>query len=265
VAAKKRHLILGFCTKYRLEQIEPFLASALAIGEHVQLCLFTSGMEERFYHLAADRGIRVKDAAPYLETEYHPQNSRYFAYRDFLRRAGEEYDRVLICDVRDLFFQSDPFAVQYPGPVCFSLEDTRIEWETLNQGWLRDLYGDEVLASVAPNYVACSGTILGTVGGIRLYLDVLCKEMEIRHFDRMKVYDQGIHNYIVWKLRPNWGWVDTADSIVSTVGCTPPEKIEILGDLAVIEGKVPPVVHQWDRHPMLKTYLDAYPRFKLHS
>jgi len=220
-------------------------------------------MEERFYHIAARHGIRVEDASPYLGTDYHPQNARYFAYRDFLRAYGAQYDRVLLSDVRDVFFQSDPFAVRHPRPVCFSLEDTKIMWETVNQGWVRDIYGEEVLASVAENHVACSGTVLGTVEGIRTYLDTLCTELEIRNYDRMKVYDQGIHNYIVWKLKPGWGWIDRGDSIVSTVGCTSPDRIEILDDLAIVDGRVPPVVHQWDRHEMLKTHLEQSSHFKL--
>ena len=264
MAGGKRNLILGFCTGYRLSAIEPFLASAVELGDSARLCLFTNGLDEAFYHAASRHGIRVEDASPYLNMDYHPQNSRYFAYRQFIRDTAAEYNQVLMTDVRDVFFQSDPFAIRHPRPVCISLEDTRIKWEpTHNQRWLRDIYGEDVLADVTENFVACSGTTIGTMQGVAAYLDVLCTELETRAYDRMQVYDQGIHNYIVWKLRPDWAWIDTGDSVVNTVGCTSPERIEVMDDLAVVDGRVPPVVHQWDRHAHLRALVERAPRFRL--
>jgi capsular polysaccharide biosynthesis protein len=264
-AGMKRNLIMGFCTGYAFETIESFVASALATSERNEICLFTNGMDERFYHVAARLGIRIEDASSYIGTDYHQQNARHFAYRKFLYENGAEYDRVLLVDIRDVFFQSDPFAIRHPRPVCFSLEDTKIMWETWNQTWLRDLYGEELLLSISENYVSCCGTLLGTAGGLTRYLDLLCNELESRDYDRKKIYDQGAHNYIVWKLKPEWGWVDRADSFVSTVGCTNPAHIEIIDDCVVIDGKVPPVVHQWDRHDVLKEHVAASPHFKIKS
>ena len=259
----RRNLILGFCTGYRFKDIESFIASALKIGDDVQLCLFTHGLDKRFLRLADTYGIRVEDASPYLNIGFHPQNVRYFAYQRFLQENRDLYDRVLLTDVRDVFFQSDPFAVGQPKPVCFSLEDTKIMWEPVNQGWLRDVYGEEILASVAEQHVACSGTTLGTIAGIEGYLDVVCKELGTRAFNRMEVYDQGIHNYIVWKLKPDWGWIDETDSIVNTVGCTSSERIKIIDDVAVIDGTIPAVVHQWDRHASLRAHVKTSDRFKI--
>ena len=259
------NLILGFCTNYRFEMIESFVASVLALGDRVKLCLFTNGMDETFYQVAARYGIRIEDASPFIGTDMHVLNRRYFAYRDFLAVHGSAYGRVLLTDIRDVFFQSDPFAVRHPNAVCFALEDTKIKWETLNQSWIRDVYGEDVLNAVMDDYVSCAGTTVGTVAGISRYLDTLCTELDVRSFDRMGNYDQGIHNYIVWKLRPDWGWVDTADSIFNTVGCTSADRITIVDDLAVIDGKVSPVVHQWDRHEILRDYVGVSPRFRISS
>ena len=265
MTSSKRNLILGFCTGYRFKAIESFIASVLNISDTVQLCLFTHGLDKKFENVAAQHSILVEDASPFLDLGFHPQNARYFAYQQFLHKNRNAYDRVLLTDVRDVFFQSDPFSVRHPKSICFSLEDTKIMWETINQGWIRDIYGDDLLADISKNHVACSGTTLGTTAGIENYLDIICTELLNRSFDRTQVYDQGIHNYIVWKLRPDWGWVDETDLVVNTVGCTGPERISVIDDLVVIDGTIPPVVHQWDRHASLRTHVETSDRFRLKS
>jgi capsular polysaccharide biosynthesis protein len=259
----KRDLVLGFCTNYSFDVIEPFIASALALGDHVELCLLARNLDARFHEVAVRHGIRVEDAAPYMKMELAPLSSRYFGYRDFLRREASSYRSVLLTDVRDVYFQSDPFAIRHPKAVCFALEDTKIMWEKLNQSWVRDVYGEDVLQTIAANHVTCAGTLIGTTEGILTYLDLLCAELSDRAYDRSRSYDQGIHNYILWKLQPEWAWADTTDTIMNTLGCTGAERIELIDGLTVVDGKVPAVIHQWDRHEHLRNHVQTSAQFKL--
>jgi hypothetical protein len=165
--------------------------------------------------------------------------------------------------VRDVFFQSDPFAVPYSHPVCFAAEDVTFSINPVNATWIEQVAGPAVLREIRDRQVSCAGTTLGTVAGIRSYLTAMTEQAAALHVDLSRNFDQGLHNYVVSKLRPDWGMLDAEDGIFNTVGCTSPERISIVGDDVLVDGKVPPVVHQWDRHPLLVQHVAAHPRFRM--
>ena len=260
----RRDLVLGFCCNYDLAAVEPFLASLQHLGPVVEVVLFVANMQDDFHRAARHLGVRVEDATPYLSLGYHVINARHFMYRDFLARQGGDYRRVLLTDVRDVIFQSNPFEIHTTAPVSFAAEDARIHQDQAwNSRWLCELYGEAVLNEVADNWISCAGTTLGTVEGIVHYLDVMCHELVSREFDRSAIYDQGIHNYIVWKLRPAWGALDEDDRIVSTVIATARDRIDVRGDGIWIDQRRSPIIHQWDRQPAMVEYIQSSPLFKL--
>ena len=260
---ERRNLVLGFFTSSTLNDVQPFIASAAALGPTIDIVLFTAGVDDEVHQACAGLGIRTMEAGPHPTLGYTSQNLRYFAFRQFLQDHGEGYRQVLLTDVVDVLFQGNPFAVVHPGEVAFSIEDTKIEWEAVNEGWIQDLYGVEEVRRIAANYVACAGTTIGTVTGIRTYLDLMCNELETLSSDRAEVNAQGIHNHVVWALAPDWGWVDAEDTVVATVGCTSPDRITIADGVIAVDGRVPPVVHQWDQQAVLRRLVAADARFRL--
>ncbi len=259
----KPNLVLGLCANYALDVVEPFLASFLKYCQSAQLCLFTTNMDLRFNEVVAQHHITVKDAAPFLLGPTHIQNARYFMYESYLQECGDKYDRVLLTDVRDVFFQSDPFAVPLPSSVCFAAEDGFLGQEPVNRAWIERLYGRELLAEVADNTISCSGTVIGRLQELRLYVALMC--VEIRHRQHTDEWgtDQGVHNYLVWKISPKFGAVDMANRIVKTVGITDAARIKIVNETVLIDGYAPPVIHQWDRHTQLEAHVAESPRFKI--
>lgn len=258
-----RDLVLGFCAHYSFDKVEPFIASFLHHRAGTELCLIATNMDERFHAVAGAHGIRVLDATRWADLPYHMQNGRFFMYRDFLAEHGHRYDRVMVSDIRDAFFQGDPFNTWFPHDICFALEDTRLSAEPLNQQWLRDIYHSEGLVrAIAHNPVCCSGTTLGTTPAMIRYIDDMCREIGGRNYDRSRANDQGMHNYIVWHERRGEG-ADWDDRVVQTVGCTPDSKVRVERGLVLIGELYAPVIHQWDRKPAIRDLVATSPVFRI--
>lgn len=48
---------------------------------------------------------------PAILRQYHPSSARWVLIQRFLDTKGSDYERVLIADVRETFFQTDPFDI----------------------------------------------------------------------------------------------------------------------------------------------------------
>jgi hypothetical protein len=227
------------------------------------MCLFTQNMDAKFHEAALRFGIRVEDASPWLSPDFHVQSTRYFMYRDFVTKNRAQFDRIFISDIRDAYFQGDPFNTYFPAELTVSIEDIRIKSDIVNSKWVLDLYGDQVLDDIKDNFVACSGTTLGSTEGMIRYLGAICELMTKQDFARTDCYDQGFYNYIVWKLRPDFAVIDWDDVVVQTVGCTPPDNVTIQSGDTLIRGRFAPVIHQWDRHALLIDHVATHPRFRM--
>jgi hypothetical protein len=155
-----------------------------------------------------------------------------------------------------VIFQSDPFAVPRRKPVTFARESQTIAEEPQYNGrWLCEIYGEKLVQEISNNPVCCAGTTIGTQEGILRYLDLMCDELLSRPINRAVNYDQGIHNYIAWKLRPDFIEVDLSDEVMCTVGVIKPENFDYSDGKIEVNGIVTPIIHQWDRSPALSAYV----------
>jgi hypothetical protein len=74
--------------------------------------------------------------------------------------------------------------------------------------------------------------------------------------------DQAIHNYIVHMKPLRGAFLDVHDRTVATLAHMPSDRVVITGRGVEVDGRVVPVVHQWDRHAAVQDYLLASERFK---
>ncbi|MCX7376732.1 MAG: glycosyltransferase 61 family protein [Alphaproteobacteria bacterium] len=258
-----KNLVLGLCTGYTFDKIEAFIASLFSLGSNIDLCLFSRDMDAVFDKAVTRFGIRVCDPSPYLDTDVHPMISRFTMYRDFLDKHGDRYSQVLLTDIRDVLFQTDPFATTRERPVYFAAEDIRLGTNDVNAMWVREVAGDAVVQAIADQPVSCAGTTIGTVVGIRAYLDEMCRLFDVMTFDKRRNYDQGVHNVLASKIRPEWGMLDADDRVINTVGCTSADRITIVDDTVLVDGRIPPVIHQWDRHHSIVALTQSATRFRV--
>lgn len=253
---ERPNLILCLAMGYRLADIEPFIASWQRNASGARLAMFTQGMDEHFQDAARRFAIELVDAGPYLWPGRHIAISRFYMYRDYLREHADRFASVLITDVRDVAFQGDLFSAPRVNAVTCAAEDQTIGQCGWNSGWLREAYGNDVVQALADRTISCSGTTIGTMSGIRAYVDLIIEQAEAHpEAARITGIDQGFHNYVLWFQTPEFMALDEKDRIINTLGYTPRALIAVTDDLVSVGGVVSPVVHQWDRHPDLAAQL----------
>lgn len=89
----------------------------LACGEYIragrqQVCrpvLPLVAIVERFDVIAIE--IDTERLEPAFLRQYHPSSVRWVLIQRFLDAKGLDYERILIADARETFFQTDPFDI----------------------------------------------------------------------------------------------------------------------------------------------------------
>lgn len=152
--------------------------------------------------------------------------SRFPLQRDWLRDCDTCSGPVLVMDVRDSFFQLDPFG---PGsPIVKGLQVFQEHKNQTTDHWLtkrpiKQCKGNE---SFIPNKpMLCSGTTVGTRAAMLKYLERMYAEMRqwIKnpncHF-QMNGDDQSIHNYLFYSSQLPFATsiANREGGIVNTIG-----------------------------------------------
>ena len=188
---------------------------------------------------------------------------------------------VLLTDVRDVYFQRDPFPILQvrlgAGHDLFFMEEApsnTFGWggtENFNKRWIWSCWGEQAVARLANKTVLCAGTTMGTATGIRRYLKVMMQGIAERARSRDKAKycpgwvkeecdchsaDQGYHNYLFYTGLFGRGTTSFRNGVgpVYTVGimcngAALPQNDRGMVLQQGIEGKqeVAAVVHQADR------------------
>ncbi|CAN5773738.1 hypothetical protein BH11VER1_BH11VER1_10800 [soil metagenome] len=193
----------------------------------------------------------------------HIACSRYLLAKKLLSTLAGKYDKILLADSRDVIFQRDPFQ-DFTHGLLSGVESGLIRDEPANSYWLNHLYGEntELVKSIMPQKVLCSGVTLGDAAAIKSYLDHMCRELIIKlplivHQSGM---DQGVHNTLIRtnqikdiSLTPNGG------DQIATLCTTHLEEFSFsqTGGLLASNERLVSIVHQYDRHPGLEEKLLA--------
>ena len=188
----------------------------------------------------------------------HPIMSRHFHYREYLRE--HPYRRVLLSDVRDVLFQTNPFDHLPHDGLAVSLESGyTLAEEYWNSGWVRITYGASTLRAIGHNPVSCAGVTYGDGASICRYLDLLLSELYALSFRaNLTAGDQGVHNVLLWTGRLGaFTPLPTFDSPVATLNEVGAEKLrfDAQGRLLNHDGTPVSIIHQYDRHANLASRL----------
>jgi len=188
---------------------------------------------------------------------------------------------IMLIDARDSYFQSNPFAnlprdddylQKESGTLYFFGENadaTRLGSSQKNMKWIRNGYGEAVIASLKSKPTICSGSTMGEQVAVEAYLRALVNEHD-EGSTKMTGSDQGFHNYLYYS-----GKLQNAEAIgkivvweqgrgiINNLGAlrTKPLKDWGIYDEATHavyqwDGQtLSPVVHQWDRDGHLHTWM----------
>jgi len=168
-APEAANVILGTAHRMRFEAIEPFLTSLRATGSRARVCLFASRMDpatlielrRNAVEVFCFRTPLVRMRNPFayawpllrhLSAPSRPEplrtavgrlalnlmDVRFLLYRDYVRVNLPRLRRVLLSDIRDVWFQSDPFMAPLPAGISTFLEDPSIpiRKSPLNAAWI---------------------------------------------------------------------------------------------------------------------------------
>ena len=248
--------IFSTCVGYGPEKVENFIVTCRRVFEgdiHViaaQVPVETIALLKRYaVH------VHLSDVA---FGKYHGANeARYPIYWQVIESNGLKFDHALICDIRDVIFQSDPFAFSSQKPALkFFTEDRVIAECDVNASWMLRCYGSDVLGRLGHNTICCSGTVMGSYEGITSYLDAMheeiCRTIPYHGSDQVRL------NYLINTGRfPDAVLQKNRTGEVQTLHHQKVLAFSRDGLLVNDDGRVCPVIHQYDRHVRFFPLFDA--------
>ncbi len=156
--------------------------------------------------------FNVATLEPEYIRAYHPSSLRWILFAQLLRANNHAiqraFSRVIMVDIRDTVFQSDPFALIDGSGSAMSVfaeaAGSIIELCGWNSGWIKDCFGEKVYEQVKSNPIICSGVSMGTMDGVLDYVTKMSAVLLGQHSlsasfpacERNGV-DQGVHNVLV--------------------------------------------------------------------
>jgi len=188
---------------------------------------------------------------------YTPMEARFVRYHAFL--TSHRYARVLLTDVRDVLFQSDPFRWLPSSGLAVSDETASytIATEPHNAEWITRAYGPEALEQIGRNRVSCVGVTYGDGEAILRYLRLFLDELMSLRPTAAGIggADTAIHNMLLGtgRLEPVRHLAPLA-SPVATLNAVSPGDVTLsaTGRLLNRDGSEPSVLHQYDRIPGMR-------------
>lgn len=239
-------LILTAAFNYRPAQMVPFFHS-LRLHYDGDIVTFTDDAPEDFAEIARTYGFRLVTGLP---GRFGPAIDRFRWAMDHLA-AHPAHDEVLLTDLRDVMFQDSPFAMRGEAPLDLFLEPQRIGNCPMNRRWIAGLYGEDGVAPLLEEGICCVGTTRGTRAAMLDYLGAMAAE-----FDRLAGegkepfwgWDQAVHNRLAHGGRfAGCALHRSGEGAVQTLYHERVFRFDRRGRLLNRDGRVCPVVHQYDR------------------
>jgi hypothetical protein len=248
-------LILGLAAGYHYGDVRPFLASLGESGFRGACVLFVSPTTRDTGKMTA-HGVTLLPVSRSAGLDRIPLNAlRYFLYREYLLSTPRRHRRILLTDVRDVIFQADPLGVDWPRGINCVLEDPRatIGGCPHNSRWVRRHLGEAALGRVADRPVSCSGTVVADHHAMLGYLDAMTRLLvPFTPGERMAGYDQGVHNVLVHTgALGNLTLHDNHGPVLTLAATEGEPEVDAHGLVRNACGRVPAIVHQYDRKPAL--------------
>ena len=277
--------LLGAVDQYGWDQVRPWVKSIRASGftGRVTLLIYRGDATEmqrqcntydiEVLHAFADSWSQpISHTARMRDTQSHQM--RFFHFWCLLNANNiGKYEHVILTDVRDVIFQSDPSAWLASGPL--EHEDIVAPSEGLlyrDEPWgadnLQRGFGPLVWQFMQDQPIANVGTIAGLAGPIR----DLCLTLYLMGENRYIPNDQSGFNVLIRTMlarmtefvRMGWGWAAQCGTMLD------PQKVPtfytkwlelpplIEDGMVLTPSKTPfALVHQWDRVPELKNAVEA--------
>eukprot|EP00981_Chlorochromonas_danica_P004010 scaffold760_cov178-Ochromonas_danica.AAC.12 len=245
------------------------LVSTCAIIIFVNNPVPAKSLEIMLAHNVKVMKFSVEDLPASMQT-YHPSTLRWILFQNYFE-SNEKilmlYNRLWFVDVRDTYFQSDPFLFVNPNQPSFhvfqGVESFPIRECGWNSGWIKDCFSQSMVNTVGDNPIICSGVSVGTTREALSYTKKMAtivkgEQSDVPHqFPRCERngVDQGVHNVLVHTKRI--GHMQKWDQRSGPVANMQAKVARVNADHEVVnsKGEKYAVVHQYDRFPDLQRFL----------
>lgn len=250
----KKNVILGVIINYNWKKIAPFFISFKeARFKNCDCVMFVEGLSQNTINKIESFNVKIIKIKRTIKARVI--NYRHKLYEEFLRNNTDKYRLVLSIDVRDSFFQKDIFEYykNIKSFLSLSLEDGYLS-HPINKLWVTKAFGFNVYNAIKNERIICGGTILGSLDKFIEFSSIIWKIMNQSNNSREKWIDQAVINYLIYykKLFVNDTILrnENKDSPFLTIGISKPESFmfDLEDNILNIKGKIPAVIHQYDRH-----------------
>jgi hypothetical protein len=257
-----RRLIVGSATKYRPDQMRPFVESLrdVGYGGDVIVMVYAWNWALKSYL----RRHRITPLTIWTTRRLHGAVAcyRYQVYARLARELRQRYDEVMVTDTRDVVFQRHPF-VDLTSPAChFYLEHPTltIGEEPTNLHWANMFLPAAQVPLIAKHRISCNGIVIGGMAAMADYLDRMAADLRAVPvaLRRRGGSDASIHHRLVFLPGGTPGVVMENNVHVATMGLE--SDTYVVGNDGVVRttgGHTPAILHQYDRVPHVKLAIDA--------
>jgi len=250
-----KNLVLTAAIGYRFDQLEFFIKSLRNF--YNDSITFLVGHND----IELEKELK-KFNCEIIKTKINKKEIQFKRYKIFLDYlSNKNFNNVLLCDSRDIYFQSNPFDFNYDGKINFFLEDHLIKNCPFNSNWIIKTFGKTEYKKISENIILCSGTVLGQNKNIKEYLELITKNIAIFKYKKKLKYfltlrpdpegrgcDQGHANYLVHNSKINNFYLySNSKGPIATVYYLKKIVFDRNSNLINESGKPYLLVHQYDK------------------
>lgn len=192
--------------------------------------------------------------------DQNPLFLRFYLYKLFIRQYIFHFNRVILCDVFDTFFQKDPFNSEFPEQFVYSTIENQDLTRSINGKWIKET--DPNFKSYdfyKGKYVLCLGFIYGGIHSMNKLLNLF---INLNVFKRVQRFsnDQSLFNYLYYQGDfKNLLKLDMNGNIVSATLWTfknNPNNDGLMVVTSLATNAIPSAIHQYDRVCPLRKFIE---------
>ena len=135
----QKSLIIGGFTNYGINQLKPWVLSAKQVAGDNDVVLVYGNTSEETLDWLQEQGVVLQ---PMLGVEGIPVHVlRFLSIYEYLRHHWQHYDYVVTTDVKDVYFQEDPFKFLVGHKLVVASEGLKYKDEPWGNDNLMQSYG----------------------------------------------------------------------------------------------------------------------------
>ena len=269
-----KNLIIGGFTNYNANQLRPWVLSAkVHAGDDSDVVLVYGNASDETLDWLESQGVILVPMLPVQNVPIHVL--RFLSIHNYLVQHWQKYDYVITTDVKDVYFQTNPFLIfKHPYyqdnnlKLVIASEGLKYKDEAWGNENLYQTYGQYVYEEFKNNEIFN----VGTFGGHSEYVKDMVFNIFTNATNRpIPICDQAVFNVLINTVPYKDIVFYTHDWACELGTVMDPSKIEKfrpnllfsepiwengLVKIPPLAGRIFPIVHQYDRVPEIKKFVE---------